>query len=564
MFTWNDDGSHAWRVTLKTHYDGGFEVYIKQDEKQHFAVVNYIGENLVSGSPTYIDLTNAKKAVCDWLGMKANCTVVIADDQNMRPKPEAKPAVLEPENPNEPGKIENMGEVEQHIAEQCGWDKEKRPFRVVKEARRFRIEFAEDGANFQTRAYIEVENDLFYLNDEINIRTTVAGCKTLEAIKIGVATYLSEKFDCRAYEVDPDEAPAEMTDEELADAIDEAHEAKTADILNQELAELEADKEKLGADDKAIIDTLIGSFNDFAARTEKRFETTDDDIANIKLDINKAVVKLNQKIDTLQPQQIVVKLDDNDPVKIDGLVHKDFEKILTYARAGVNQMLVGPAGSGKTTLCMQLADAMGLKFYMTGAVTQPHYLTGYKDMHGKYVETALYKAVKHGGVFLWDEMDRSHPAALVAFNAVLANDTCDFPCGTVKKHKNFVCIAAANTYGRGADRQYTTGQKLDASTTDRFAVQTFDYDEALERQIVGNDNESQAWVEQVIEWRNAMFDLKDLKSRHVISPRASIEGAKMLRAGRPIGEVADVFCWKGLDKGIVNKIKRQATQNKAA
>jgi cobaltochelatase CobS len=54
-----------------------------------------------------------------------------------------------------------------------------------------------------------------------------------------------------------------------------------------------------------------------------------------------------------------------------------------------------------------------------------------------------------------------------------------------KKHPDFICIAAANTYGRGADRQYVGRNELDESTLDRFRIGTvpMDYHEQLERQL---------------------------------------------------------------------------------
>ena len=59
----------------------------------------------------------------------------------------------------------------------------------------------------------------------------------------------------------------------------------------------------------------------------------------------------------------------------------------------------------------------------------------------------------------------------------------DNPVAT--RHPDFVCIAAANTWGRGADREYVGRNELDASTIDRFLMGTvpMDYDESLERQL---------------------------------------------------------------------------------
>lgn len=71
--------------------------------------------------------------------------------------------------------------------------------------------------------------------------------------------------------------------------------------------------------------------------------------------------------------------------------------------------MVGPAGSGKTTIASQVAQALGLDFYCYGAISQAFEFLGYYDANGKYVETDFYRAFKHGGLVLMDEMDASTP-----------------------------------------------------------------------------------------------------------------------------------------------------------
>ena len=53
------------------------------------------------------------------------------------------------------------------------------------------------------------------------------------------------------------------------------------------------------------------------------------------------------------------------------------------------------------------------------------------------------------------------------------------------RHKDFICIAAANTVGLGADRQFSGRNKLDAATLDRFAIGKImmDYDPEVEMQL---------------------------------------------------------------------------------
>lgn len=233
---------------------------------------------------------------------------------------------------------------------------------------------------------------------------------------------------------------------------------------------------------------------------------------------------------------------------VEGLHHKDLTRVIKAMSAGCNIMLVGAAGSGKTTIIEQAAEALGLPFYFNGAISSEYKLTGFVDAQGRIVSTAFRKAYESGGVYLFDEIDASMPDALLAFNSALANGQMDFPDGTIKRHKDFYCAAAANTYCKGADRVYVGRNQLDAASLDRFTVINLDYDESLERALAGNDN----WTDKVQAARKACAEHK---IRHVISPRASIMGAKMLAAGFKESDVLDMVLFKGLDVDSVKKIK---------
>jgi len=73
-------------------------------------------------------------------------------------------------------------------------------------------------------------------------------------------------------------------------------------------------------------------------------------------------------------------------------------------------------------------------------------------------------------LFLFDEIDASLPNAVLAFNAALANGYADFPDGMVKRHPRFACIAAANTFGMGADRIYVGRNQLDGADAGPFRL----------------------------------------------------------------------------------------------
>lgn len=233
-------------------------------------------------------------------------------------------------------------------------------------------------------------------------------------------------------------------------------------------------------------------------------------------------------------------------VKFDA-VHRIFDRALRFASQRQSFMLVGPAGSGKTTLAEQIAEALSLPFYMSGKCADEVKITGFIDGGGTYHSTAFRKAYEFGGVFLFDEVDAWTADAIIAVNAPLAGKMGDFPDGTIKRHPDFVAIGAANTFGRGSDRQYVGREQLDAATLDRFAVIEMDYDEELETAISCNKE----WTAYVQKVRAAV---EREKIRHVVSPRASIGGGIMLAAGDKRKDVEDAYIWKGLDAVVKNRV----------
>lgn len=255
----------------------------------------------------------------------------------------------------------------------------------------------------------------------------------------------------------------------------------------------------------------------------------------------------------------------------EAIMHHKFPLLAAAVAARVNVLLVGPAGSGKTTAVEKVAQALGLQFYATGAVSSEYKLTGFVDAQGRIVSTAFRKAFEHGGLFLFGETDASMPGALLAFNTALANNWMDFPDGVIQKHPDFRVVADANTFGTGADRQYVGRNKLDAASLDRYAVLEWGYDEALEASLVGaqapkgapvpqsikplSEGEAQAqainWLGRVQKVRRAVDELKVL---HVVSPRATINGSRLLAAGWSWADTEEAVIWKGLDKDTKAKI----------
>jgi hypothetical protein len=212
-----------------------------------------------------------------------------------------------------------------------------------------------------------------------------------------------------------------------------------------------------------------------------------------------------------------------------GTVHKAFPLLLkTIAAAKAAKefgiWLTGPSGSGKTTAVIKAAEALTLKFYYTGAITEAFSLLGYTDAHGKYVRTAFRDAYEYGGLFLWDEIDASAPDCLLAFNAAITNGHAAFPDGVIARHSDFIPVAAANTWGHGGTHEYVGRNKLDMATLKRFAQIAWDYDWDMVKATCSNI----PWVMRV----KAVSDRVKAKGiRVVVTPRECYIGASLLAAG---------------------------------
>lgn len=238
------------------------------------------------------------------------------------------------------------------------------------------------------------------------------------------------------------------------------------------------------------------------------------------------------------PRRVEIHIPDRSAVNV-GVQHCQFDEVLQTLLACGQVWIAGPAGSGKTTLAEACAKALGYRFYFNGAIDSPYKLAGFIDAQGRIIRPAFREAYEHGGVYLFDEVDASMPAAVLAFNAAMSNGKYDFPDGSVERHPNFYCIAAANTYGNGATDDYVGRMKQDAAFLDRFPSIYLDYDENLEHAIARNAD----WVNYVQACRRVARS-KGLKI--VISPRASVFGSKLLAAGMKRERVAELTIRKGI------------------
>ena len=248
------------------------------------------------------------------------------------------------------------------------------------------------------------------------------------------------------------------------------------------------------------------------------------------------------------PQRLEVVTEKKTNV-VQGITHEKFETVLQLVNCNIPVFLTGPAGCGKNVLCKQVSEALGIEFYFSNAVTQEYKLTGFIDANGRFHETQFYKAFTEGGLFMLDEIDASTPEVLVILNAAIANGYFDFPTGRAEAHEDFRLIAAGNTFGTGADIEYTGRYQLDAASLDRFAVIQIDYSRAVEEAIAGGNKNL---LQFVWSFREA---IEKAQIKFVVSYRA-IERLHKLEDVLEAGEALQICLLRSLDPDDMKMICR--------
>jgi len=251
---------------------------------------------------------------------------------------------------------------------------------------------------------------------------------------------------------------------------------------------------------------------------------------------------------------IVVQRPDGTTHKAEGHVRAEFEEVLVSAGCGLNILLVGPAGCGKTHLAIQVAEALGREFASISCTAgmSESALTGWMlPADGgafEYTPSDFVTMYENGGVFLFDEMDAADPNTLLFVNQALANGSFYLPQRKgrtkVKRHVDFVCLGAANTFGTGANMTYAGRERLDEATLDRFRAGTvlLDYDTRFEKSVIHTE---------ILAWGWAVRK-KIIASRlsRVMSTRFLLDATKLMAAGRTLEQIKSTYFigWKADEK----------------
>lgn len=196
--------------------------------------------------------------------------------------------------------------------------------------------------------------------------------------------------------------------------------------------------------------------------------------------------------------EIVVRRPDNTTHHV-GATHEAFPEVLEWIELGEHVYIHGPAGTGKSHIGAQVAEALGRPFAAMSFSSQSlkSELFGMMSpITGEYIPTEFHRMYTQGGVFMLDEADNANPNLLSALNMALANPTAAFPCGMVAKHPDFICIATANTFGNGATEAYVGRNPLDGAAKNRLQTIFAGYDRTLEAARFSKQACELVWAER--------------------------------------------------------------------
>ena len=248
------------------------------------------------------------------------------------------------------------------------------------------------------------------------------------------------------------------------------------------------------------------------------------DITQIRALIQREVRAYNEK-----NTSAIIRIEEGAKKRtVTGILPEEFTSVIKLALLRRNIMLVGPAGCGKTFMAEKIAEALDLSFSSiscTAGMSESQLLgwllpTGDNGKF-EYRAAPFIEAYENGGLFLLDELDAGDSNTLMILNQALSSNQFQIPQrlenSTVKRHPDFVCIAACNTYGQGADMSYVGRNQLDAATLDRFCANTVEmnYSPIVEDALI---------LPEVLVWgRNLRANIANAGIKRIVSTRVLLD-----------------------------------------
>lgn len=318
---------------------------------------------------------------------------------------------------------------------------------------------------------------------------------------------------------------------------------------------------------------------DLSDSARQRAEVAAGTAQSIALGIPKlAETAVREAAERAAKHPIIIKVDNVERKYEGAFPHPMLEKVLRLAKAGLNVMLVGEAGTGKTYLAHEIAKILGRRFgtlHCTAGMSESH-ISGYLLPTGdggkfEYHPVDFVQCYMEGNsLFLLDEVDAADPNVLMFMNGALANGALHIPHrlqgSHVSRGPNQTIMAAANTFGHGANARYQGRNALDGATLDRFYVVEMDYDDARERAMFGSIGKKANWTAAEAPTANELRGLgewvlslrertRKAQLRRIVSSRTLDKALTARKAGIPTTEVIrDVLAgWTADEKAKVGE-----------
>lgn len=254
-----------------------------------------------------------------------------------------------------------------------------------------------------------------------------------------------------------------------------------------------------------------------------------------------------------------------------------------YSPFGDSALLIGPTGSGKSSLIEQITARLNWPCLTVSAHSRMEMpeLTGFNlpytdpvsgDLQTRFIDGPLTKAMRNGFVFVLDEYDTLDPAVTVGLHAILEGRPlviAENGGEVVKPHENFRFVACGNTAGQGDENAlYSATMQQNLATLDRFRVFEVSYvDAAAELQLLldGTADLNAAIAEKMVKIANA------IRTRHLgdgasylsvtMSTRTLLRWARIATGYTTVGASEPVKT--ALDEALLNrcdKVQRLAIE----
>ena len=226
-----------------------------------------------------------------------------------------------------------------------------------------------------------------------------------------------------------------------------------------------------------------------------------DVVADFGIDEAKLEAAVEKAISGLPPMRI----ETSQGVRtLPDLRHESFDDLVRLIEESAaepndqNFMMVGPAGTGKTSIATQYASWATPKgkpessflISMSAGLSESSFFGRWLPVGAEgswsFLLAEFAKVYGGGGALIIDEFDRGDGNALTALNAALANGFMSIPGhGRVERHPDTIIIVCANTWGDGGDGGYAC-EVLDKATLDRFTGRMLwvDYSPRIESAMI--------------------------------------------------------------------------------